>query len=170
VDGRGDNPDDVTLHSMRSNPERLMTIPVSDPDFSYKAAPLGYMFYNNMAFYVMRFPTRQNKAGLPQDCLATEPQLESYLYYSSHAFEKCILGKHDTLATALKKLIPFEKVQSVPIHRHVALGWNHSRIVLYYRTRPVGYYDQEFNRFNLNDGPDLSFIQRIMANLEIGVQ
>lgn len=159
----------LTTLSGRGNGD-YTEIKVTDPLFCYKAPLLGYMQYGNMAYYVMRIPLRQQKAGISKDCLITEPALPAGNYFATSSFEKCILGKHTKYQTALEQ-VQSGKFHSVPIHRYVAIGISDGSqsIGLYYRTRLVGMQSPHTGRFQLIDGPDTSFVQRILDNLKLGV-
>lgn len=151
------------LRSRPTGPD--LEVWVQDSEFSYKSPPLGYLNYENAAWYVMRIPTRQIRAGLSPELLTTEPRgINPADFLMTKAFEDCILGNHPSLANALEKL---KKIASVAIHRHVALVNDGPNIMLHYRAVPVGSYDPHTNSFLFAEGPQRSFIERIVQNLHL---
>lgn len=140
---------------------------VTDKKFSYASAPLGYMNYQKNAFYVMRVPNRQTRAGISSEILSTDPAIPPAEFFMSKAFENCIMGTHPSLPTALKSLS--KDHNSVAIHRHLALFKLPSRHIyeLRYRGAAIGAFDSNSQQFIFSESPMRSFVERIVQNLHL---
>lgn len=150
--------------------EGAIKIKVTDPAFSYRALPLGYVFYDGAAYYVSRLPSRQNRAGLYSSQLETRPWADPARFITRPCFEDCILGKHKKFDKAME-LIQAGEAVSVPIHRHVAIGKiDEYNIALMYRGRVIGLHIENTNRFRLTTVKDISFLERILYSLRLGIE
>jgi hypothetical protein len=164
VEGHGNDGMDIRISKLRAKPEWQLAR-VEDPLFSYKAFPLGYMYYQQRAYYVSRIPARQFKAGLDRNHVVFEPLLmDRNGIFMSKDMENCILGNHPTLENALKLLD--KDVYSVPFHRYFAVTRNNT---LQYRGAEVGglRLGGQTPFFELFESPQRSFIARILADLHI---
>lgn len=149
---------------------RAKRIQISDDDFSYAALPLGYMNYGHDVYYLSRLPARQNKAGLSQGNVVTDPFLRGDNYFGQNCMGDCIMGLHPPLKVALVTLEnPVQ--QGVAIHRHVALKkLDKYRLGLFYRTRLIATSDGINALFTLVRSQDTSFMLRILRNLDLGLK
>lgn len=113
----------------------------TDDSFSYKSPPLGYIYYNDRAFYLSRIPDRKQRQGLHQEVIFSVPTNDEVPWIEmlqSPEMHMCIMGRHPSLMDA--RVLIAKGARSVPISRNCAvqrLGKS-SDMVLLYKGREIG--------------------------------
>ena len=139
------------------------------PDFDYKSPPLGYMNFQDRAYYLSRLPWRDiQKQGLCQQAIEFKPDaLGRGGWFPSEALAKCILGEHPNLQDALE-LIQTQGHESVAIHRHIAIGTvSGQSLGVFYRGRVVGI--REMGKFRLLQSDESSILERLIRKAGINL-
>jgi hypothetical protein len=126
-----------------------------EPEFDYRAFPLGYMNYNNNAHYLVRIPYRIQKQGLCRHAINCDPHIGGSDWYTSAGMRDTILNVYPKLAEALVQIEDGE-ARSVAVHRTFAIS-NTRPISLSYKGRVIGYMEKNY-KFRLLDNKEADAI------------
>lgn len=137
----------------------------TDERFSDRSPPLGYMTYENNAYYLERVPYRQQNQGLKQVSVVSSPHLDHYSpWFRDATFRDCILGKHASIKEAWKLMD--KGYRGVSIHRNVAIRLIDTRSIgLYYKTRLVA--TRKGDMWDWLPATDGKYIQKIINRLGV---
>lgn len=95
-----------------------------EPEFDYRAFPLGYINFMGSAFYLRRVPSRVQKQGLDKHFVASEPVgLQGSNWFFSKDMKDCILGIYPSVAEAMQS-IDLGKAESVGVRRNFAISFS----------------------------------------------
>lgn len=131
----------------RRNLDKLkdMIIQTDDPDLDISTIPLGYFFLNkNYAAYVERIPIRKYKQPVSvTNCRINALTSKGWIRVDpenlySQEMEDSVLNKFHSFNEACK-LLKANAVQSIPLHRDIALVSRSGIYVVYYKNEEVGW-------------------------------
>lgn len=132
-----------------------------DPDLDDRAFDLGYMQYDDRAYYLKRGAFRHQNQGLRAENIISVPYLSRGSFIFTGGMHSCIMGTHPTLKEAFGQLD--KGALGVPIHRHVAIQRMDSRHVgLYYRARLVAMWQEAKGEWNWLESFDQKHIKRLV--------
>lgn len=133
-----------------------------DPDFDDSAPLLGYMNYNNQAYYLKRMPYRHANQGLKYTDVMSVPfaiDRHDTQWFQGDAIYNCILGIYPRMSSAVEQLET--NGGSCALHRDVAIGLiNHRQHGLHYRGRLVAI--KRRNEWDYLDGRDANVIRKLI--------
>lgn len=128
------------------------------PEFDDSSPPLGYMHWNNRAYYLKRIPMRYQNQGIKSHNIARTGA--SGNWFTSLAMENCILGKYFTLESAMYD-INYSRDYSYPLHRNIAIGSLDGRnLGLYYKGRLVA--TRRNSSWDYLPSPDSQVLKKII--------
>lgn len=152
----------VNLHDLGKGNKILETVKYTDPEFSYKPFPLGYINYYEEAYYMARSPDRRQKQGLCHNLIRFRNKGPGGSWFASKEMKATILGDYPTLGECLDTVYS-GKSKKLAFHRYCAIErLNVSNVDLMFRDRKVGFMNKYHDRFTLYDGPEASFLYRIL--------
>ena len=125
----------------------------TDEKFVYKSPLLGYMFVNNQAVYVTRFPDRKQSQGLVDATLLAGGKRFSHRFsVCSQSFVDCVLGNYPSYDAALQMVTQGSAI-SVPFSRRLAISTVRRNVIsLLYRDKPIAVKDGDsFRLFEIKE-------------------
>lgn len=152
----------MNLGDLEQGIGKSVVIDYTDPEFSYKSPPLGYMNHLKRAQYLVRVPIRMNKQGLTADAIDTiPPGRPRGQFLWTQAFADCIKARHPTLEMAVYR-VREEEWESCAFHRKLAVRALANRCLgLDYMGNLVG-LSENGRPFRLIETAHSTFLERII--------
>jgi len=152
----------VHLHDLSAGNKHIKTVKYTEDTFSYKPFPLGYLNIEDKAYFMARSPDRRQKQGLCHNLIRFANTPPRGTWFATSEMKKCIKGEYPSI-DEVKEAIFTGRSNKLAFHRFCALERiNSTNLGLLFRNRLIGKITQHQSRFDVFEGPETSFLYRVL--------
>lgn len=155
----------IMIHYLGDRKKREL-VEYTDDRFDYRSVQLGYLQYENRAFYLERLPVRKTKQAVAHENTGGRSPCGRNIGISdilfSSAMNNCVLGEHMTEEEAIRGLMG-GKYKSAAVSRNVAIQKEEDgTFTLWHKNIKVGKKSHNEQYFTLLSGNHSSFMKRFL--------